>query len=240
MTSQNQSPLISLVLPCYFGAHLLEQSLALFDEIQKNSPHQWEFLVVSDGLDEIQKLKHLKEKSGIFKLIELSHHQGKGGAVKRGVDEAQGDYILFTDIDLPFEIRNLEEIVKKLQQGYDIVIGDRLQNNSVYFQKISIKRKWASYIYILLVRLIFGSSYGDTQCGLKGFKKEVAKDLFSMVHHSGFSFDLELLLKARKKSLEVVKVPVQLRVIDTTSSQVRLVAHGFSMLVEMLGLRLRK
>jgi hypothetical protein len=92
----------------------------------------------------------------------------------------------------------------------------------------------------MFVRLLFGSVYGDTQCGLKAFKKESAKNLFSQIHHNGFSFDLELLLKAKKRALKIYKLPVQLRKTETTSSQVRLVTHGLSMFIEMLGLRLRQ
>ncbi len=240
MSSQKQHLKISIVLPCYFGASLLEQSLPIIEEIQKNQDYHWEFLVISDGQEEIEHLKTLQKESRLFKLVSLNQHQGKGGAVKRGVIEACGDFILFTDIDLPFEIKNLNEMVEKLQQGADIVIGDRIQKDSVYFQKISIRRKWASYTYIVFVRLLFGSLYGDTQCGLKAFKKEIAKSLFTQVHHNGFSFDLELLLKAKKRKLKIFKLPVQLRKTETTSSQVRLVTHGLSMFIEMLGLRLRQ
>ena len=81
------------------------------------------------------------------------------------------------------------------------------------------------------MRKFFAKKFDDTQCGIKGFKREVARDIFSVLTFNGFSFDVELLYVALKRKYEVKKIPVTVN--EQLSSTVKLIIHGFEMIWSM-------
>jgi dolichyl-phosphate beta-glucosyltransferase len=91
-------------------------------------------------------------------------------------------------------------------------------------------------IFNLLVRLFILDGFKDTQCGFKCFKREAAIRIFSMQKISGFAFDVELLLIARRLGLKIKEVPV--RWINSPESKVKLISGSISMFFELLKIKL--
>src|SRR3989344_3089653 len=128
--------------------------------------------------------------------------------------KAKGKRVLFTDMDQATPVDQLEKILPKFKQGYDIVIGSRKGREGA-----PMVRKMMAYGFSLLRLLVLRLPYKDTQCGFKAFKKDASKEIFgkmkiysNKMRGKGSSvsagFDLEALYLARKLGYKVAEVSV--------------------------------
>jgi dolichyl-phosphate beta-glucosyltransferase len=93
----------------------------------------------------------------------------------------------------------------------------------------------SSRVFNAVMRLALGLEFQDTQCGLKGFRRDVARSLFGRARLDGFAFDVEVLFLARRLGYEVAEVPVTAS--DRDGSKVRLAVDALRMLVEVWSVR---
>src|ERR1035437_9101767 len=202
---------LSVVIPSYNEmANLQKGVLEKVEHFLGRQKFEYEVIVVDDGSTDGSVefvLKFTKENSK-FKLLK-NPHTGKAGAVSAGMLKAEGEYVLFTDMDQATPIEEINKLLPLISNS-DIVIGSR-----------SSQRKGAPWTRLLMAKgmmvlrtLLVGlGGIDDTQCGFKLFKGEVAKKLFSRLNnlHNGFKkisgssvkagFDVELLLLARKMEI---------------------------------------
>jgi glycosyltransferase involved in cell wall biosynthesis len=208
---------LSVVIPAYNEEINLKRGVlgSVYDYLNKQK-YSWEVLVVDDGsTDKTVKLveKFVKDHKG-FRLLK-EPHRGKGGTVIAGMLKAHGENILFSDMDQSTPIDQLEKVLPKMEEGYDLVIGSRAEREGA-----SIIRKIMAYGWMFLRTIILRLPYRDTQCGFKMFKKGAARTIFKRMKLFGenmrgkgasvnAAFDLEFLYIARKQKLKVAEVPVE-------------------------------
>ena len=180
---------ISLIIPVYNEEKIIVETLRKLSLFINSENDTWEIIIIDDGSKDntLESLKNFNSQH--FKIISYKNNQGKGFAVKRGVKEASGDYICFIDSDLAYSFENIKYAVSHLND-FDIVRGSR--DLSKVRENTSILRKIFGKGFNLLSNIILGYHLRDTQCGLKAFKREVAKDLFSNTTLKRFSFDTEI------------------------------------------------
>lgn len=221
-------------MPVYNEAGCIEKTLRHvigFCSLYSN----YEFIIVNDGsTDKTQEIL-TKVLGNVCKYniscVSYSPNQGKGYAVKTGVNFANGDYICYLDSDLAYSLDNLIILADKLE-NMDIVIGSR--NQAKNNQKVSLIRKIAGKSFNYLSRIILNLPFTDMQAGIKGFKKDVAKNLFKHQFTSGFSFDVELIYLAWKWGYSIGEIPVV--VLDThinKKSKVNLFKDSLKMLLNL-------
>lgn len=229
--------MLSIILPTYKGAKILRNQLPAFVNFLDENKIEHEIIVVDDGSNDNGKTKEAAIELGCL-YLENVKNTGKGAAVRKGMMIAKGDYYIFTDIDIPFHYeaftRFLYSLIGKnpIAIGFDIVVGDRNLPESSYYTKISPIRKLGSDIFSFIVSRIFTAGLYDTQCGMKGFKKEVAKDLFSVGKINRFAFDVELISIAIKRKYTIKRLPVSLR--SNESNTVKVIQHGLGMLFDLV------
>ena len=211
-----QNPYLSVVIPAYKEVDNLQKGVLedVYSYLKKQK-YSWEVLIVDDGSpDETVSLaKSISNSYENFSVIK-EPHRGKGGTVIAGILRAKGEFILFTDMDQATPISEVDKLLSKFEQGYDIVIGSRTKRKGAPFY-----RKIMAYGFIFLRTLILRLPYRDTQCGFKAIKSETAKSLFEQMKVFGektskdagvtAGFDLEMLYLARKRKLKVAEVPVE-------------------------------
>lgn len=207
---------LSVVIPAYNEEANLKKGV--LDEVfkyLKKQDYTWEVLVVDDGSNDNTSTlvtKFVSSHSG-FRLLK-EPHRGKGGTVIAGMLAAKGEVILFTDMDQSTPIDQLEKILPKFNEGYDIVIGSRRGREGA-----PLIRKAMAYGFAFLRLIILRLPYKDTQAGFKAFKKEAAVKIFSkmknLLERKGIQgsslsagFDVEILYLARKMGYKVKEVPV--------------------------------
>jgi glycosyltransferase involved in cell wall biosynthesis len=211
-----KKPYLSIVIPAYNEEPNLRTGVlsGVYDYLKKQD-YDWEVLIVDDGSkDNTAKLSEDFAKGRKEVRVLKEPHRGKGGTVVAGVLEAQGEIILFTDMDQATPIDQIEKFLPKFNEGYDVVIGSRSGRRGA-----PMIRKIMAYGFSLLRTLVLRLPYKDTQCGFKAFKNKAAKDIFKRLKifnekniASGASvsagFDLEVLYIARKLGLKVAEISV--------------------------------
>jgi len=206
-------------------ANLQKGVLDKVEHYLSRQQYSWEVIVVDDGSTDgstefVEKFVKDNSKFKFFK----NNHTGKAGAVTTGVLSAEGEYILFTDMDQATPIEELDKILPFFEKNYDIVIGSR-----------DSKRRGAPFTRLVMARgmialrtiLVGISGISDTQCGFKAFRNEVAKKLFRKISdiNNGFGeisgskvsagFDVELLYLAQRMKYKIKEVPVNWLYVET-------------------------
>jgi hypothetical protein len=149
---------------------------------------------------------------------------------------AKGECRVFTDADLPYDLEAVPYIAELISgHGWDLVVGDRTLPESTTHANNRFARKLSSRAFAHFVRLLVTGGLFDSQCGIKGFRGEVADALFPLVTDDSFSGDVELLYIALKHNLAIRRIPVRLQ--RAAPSTVRLGSHSLPMLVHILKLR---
>jgi len=142
-------------------------------------------------------------------LFVNEQNMGKGFSIQRGVRESRGNFIIFIDADLPYELYAIDSFLKALRNGYDLAIGSRVLPGS-QVKGVPVIRYVSGQIFSWMVQAVLFSGLPDTQCGFKSFKSVAAKEIFRRLTIGGFGFDVEMLFVARKLKLAIQPVPVQM------------------------------
>ncbi len=229
---------LSLILPAYNAAALLEKHLSAVLVHLASLPLTSEVLIVDDGSQDMGATKLIAEKLNV-RYIALPKNIGKGAAVRAGMLAAKGEVRLFTDADIPYELSSLTQFYEQIaHKGFHLAIGDRTLPESDYFQNIPFLRRLSSRAFSLIVGwILLGSSF-DTQCGIKAFRADVAEDLFKVSRIDHFALDVELLYIARLRNYRIKKMPVQLRIWEETGLNV--LNNGLTMLRDIMAIRQNK
>jgi dolichyl-phosphate beta-glucosyltransferase len=224
---------LSVVIPAYNESERILPTLGAMAVVTSGFDYPWELIVSDDGSKD--DTAALVERLS-WKNLTLVHHAntGKGGAVKRGVEAARGERLLFADADNSTPIEELPRLMQKLDDGYDLAVGSRVGEGAKEENK-SFVRHATSWGLRAVARKLSGVQVRDTQCGFKLFSRKAANALFSRQQMMGFSFDLELLYLANKLGLRVAEVPV--RWFDAPGSKVESVKDGVQFLKDIVALR---
>lgn len=221
----NEHPRTSIVLPAYNESKRIGPALdELFGYLRRGGPARaggrsstelgsCEVIVVDDGsTDDTVKIVERRPEladSTIPLRIVRSKHLGKGGAVRTGMLAARGEFVTFSDADLATPPDQLPLLVEALAE-HDIALGSRIQPDG------SDRRSSQPFYRRMLGRLFHGLAAAwitgrvpDTQCGFKGFRASVARDLFGRQRIDSIVFDAEIIHLARRRGYSMAIVPVQ-------------------------------
>jgi dolichyl-phosphate beta-glucosyltransferase len=224
-------PNVSIIIPAYKSSSALRNNLPYLMSYIKEKNLDAEVLIVDDGSADDGATEQVA-KSNSCTYLSYTINLGKGGAVRYGMQHASGDFCIFTDVDIPFEKDAFERFLYYLDfKEFDVVIGDRTLPGSSYFAEVSGLRKFGSNIFSFIVGRFVAGGHFDTQCGMKGFRGEVARDLFSVGRINGFAFDVELLYISLKRNYDIKRLPVVLRCQE--GSTVSVVRHGLGMVMDL-------
>lgn len=205
--------MVSIILPCFRpNKNWQDIIVSGITELRKNTHQEIELILVDDGNTDktlFSNLDALKKISSNFRFISYETNMGKGYAVRKGVAAATGDYIIYTDINLPYTTQSILQILQKLEEGYHIVIGIKDDN---YYSHVPIARKLISRTLRQLIKLFLRLPTTDTQCGLKGFHKDVVP-IFTSTTINRYLFDLEFIRESYKPEykFKVLPLPVTLK-----------------------------
>jgi dolichyl-phosphate beta-glucosyltransferase len=142
----------------------------------------------------------------MVRLLSNEKNRGKGFSVRRGVLEAEKEWILFMDADLSTTPEEFEKFLEAMK-NHDIVIGSRAAPCAEIKFRQPILRELAGRFFNKIIKLYLGLPFYDTQCGFKCFNKKT-KILFERQKLEGWVFDVELLYLANKMGFKVAEVPI--------------------------------
>lgn len=169
-----------------------------------------EVIVVDDGSSDGTAALVEKWQHAALRLVQNPGNRGKGFAVRNGMLQAQGEWILYTDADLSSPIEELQKLMDAAERsGARIAIGSRAVDRSLVSVHQSAAREIAGRCFNFGMRLITGLSYQDTQCGFKLYAAGAAKEIFKRQRLDSFGFDVEDLFIAKLLGIPGVEVPVR-------------------------------
>ncbi len=228
-----------MVVPAYNEEDRIRPSLERLAEYYSAQDYPWDVAVVSDGSkDSTNKIvEEFVATHSNFKLVAYSPNRGKGYAVRKGILEAAGDWILFCDADLATPQEETDKLLKHMHDGADVAIGSRPLKDS----KLEIRQPWyrefLGRCFNKAVQTLAIKGIDDTQCGFKMFTRASAQDIFSRCKLDGFSFDFEALMIARDLGYRIDEVPI--RWSHQEGSKVVLLRDGPRMLRDLVKLRMK-
>lgn len=183
----------------------------------RKQPFFWELILVDDGSTDktAELLKNYSEQQPGCRYLR-SLHQGKFGAIKKGIFIAKGKIVLFTDFDQSVDINHLSKALLAFEKKVDLVIGDRMLSGARKISE-SFFNELRSTVFSKLTKLLMNWEIKDTQCGFKAFRRPIARQLFNELQVHRFkeikepfmgAADVELLFLARKRGFKIVSIPV--------------------------------
>lgn len=225
---------VSLVIPAYNESAIIADTLHAVSEKLSELTGDYEVLIVDDGSTDGTRSVVERYGDPRVRLEHYTPNRGKGRAVRTGMLAARGDIILCTDADLAYGTDVFSVILDRLAVGNaDLVVGSRRISPDGYKNYPSL-RLLASRCFGLLVRLISGLDY-DTQCGIKGYRRQAARTIYANCTIDGFSFDFEVFMRADKLGLRVEQIPVS--VVNFRESKVNIIQDSLRMFRDLFRIR---
>jgi len=206
MPDQPDSISLSVIIPAYLEEKNLPSTLTSLRDYFSSQSWKVEYIVVDDGSTDATSQVALDTGT---KVIRFDKNRGKGAAVREGMMQAEGEFLLFTDADYPYEISVIEKCLDEFNSGADVVIGSRNLTESDRGRE-RMKRRVISRIGNIVAQLLILPGISDTQAGFKCFRRDAARRIFPMSKIDGWGFDIEILYIARMLRLKIHEVPLRL------------------------------
>ena len=231
-------PHLSVVIPAYNEAARIGLTLDRVLAYMRDRGQPFEILVVDDGSEDGTAEAVERQGDSEVRLIPLTANQGKGAAVRRGVEQSRGEFILLSDADLAAPIEDLERLEPFARNGHAVVCGSRALAESDIRVRQPFYRDRMGKIFNFIIRSLGLTGFHDTQCGFKLFRAREAREIFSRSRIHRFAFDVEILYLADQLGFRTVEVPVSWR--HVPESRVHAVRDSVRMLWDVVALRLRR
>ena len=230
-------PTYSIVIPAYNEGQRLGATLEKVLAYVRQQGWDAEVIVVNDGSRDntADIVRSYAQKDPALRLVENPGNRGKGYSVRNGMLNARGRIVLFSDADLSSPIEEAPKLFKALEDGADIAIGSRWLRAETQTQRQPLHRQLFGRIFNLLMRIILGLKFKDTQCGFKAFKQRAAQAIFPLQKIERWGFDPEILFLARKVGLKVEEIPVAWG--HSGGTRINPLVDGARMFQEMLRVR---
>ena len=202
---------LSLIIPLYNEALCLKKNFDILKTYLDSLEGGCEIILVNDGStdDTASIMKEIVQTNPQVRPINNPRNRGKGHAVRTGVLSAASEYVLFIDADLAVPVHFIGISLKKLEAGTSIVIGSRHLPASCLRIREGPLRQFLGEIFRRLGRMILGLHVSDITCGLKGFEKHVAFDIFSRSKIERWGYDAEIIFIAQKRGYAIEEIPVE-------------------------------
>jgi glycosyltransferase involved in cell wall biosynthesis len=231
--------MLSIIIPAYNAENTIKQTLDDYYSYYSRSHYQqFEILVMANGCTDktVDVVKGYMKPFPEIKLWSFGGKIGKGATVIEGFKIASGDIVSFVDADNSTRPGELNKLIEALTDEYDAAIGSRWLPASDVPVKQPLSRRIASRGFNALVRVLFGMSFADTQCGAKVFRKNVLRRVIPELNSPGWAFDVELLWRVVRHNFHVREVPICWE--DSVRSTLKIKTAVPSMLSAIIRLRL--
>lgn len=189
-------PLVSVVIPCRNEEeNIAETLLGIQKEFERNKI-EYEIVVVNDGSTDNTEavIRKLGQSDARIRLVSNNPPHGIGNAIKCGLDEYKGDYVIVAMADASDDPKDMVSFVREIQKGFDCCFGSRWQNGAIV-------KNYPRFKFILnrltncFISLIFKCRYTDVTNAFKCYSRETIEGIKPIMSHH-FNVTVELPLKA--------------------------------------------
>jgi glycosyltransferase involved in cell wall biosynthesis len=195
---------LTILMPCLNEAETIEKCIRKAQSFLATNQIEGE-IVVADN-DSTDGSAELARQAGA-RVVHI-REKGYGSALLGGIQAAEGEFIIMGDADYSYDFSNLTGFTKALDQGYDLVMGNRFRGRYMLGAMPFLHRYLGNPVLSWLGRLFFNSKIGDFHCGLRGFRRDAILSLG--LRTTGMEFASEMVVKASLYGLKVTEVPTTL------------------------------
>ena len=223
---------LTVVVPAYNEARRIATTVERLCRVTGTLEGGVEIVVVDDGSGD--PTAAVAAGAGA-RVVRLPVNRGKGAAVRAGMQEARGRTVVFIDADLAYPPAQVLDVLAAVEAGWDVAVGSRRHPASTDQAGMPWLRIVSGRAFNLLTATVLLGQYRDTQCGLKGFRSDVAARLCRVTRLDGFAFDVEVLHLVERWRLSLTEVPVTL--VAAPGSSVRVGPDAVRMVRDLFRVR---
>lgn len=165
---------LSIILPLFNEEENIEKQYEEIINAINPLKIKYEIIFVDDGSTDrsYEVLKKIAKKDKIVKIIKFRRNFGQTGAMSAGIDFSKGKILVFMDADLQNDPRDIKTLIDKIEEGFDVVSGWRVdRKDNLFFRTIP------SRIANMLISKVSGIKLHDNGCSLKAYRGEVIRQV---------------------------------------------------------------
>jgi len=198
-------PSVTIIIPAYNEEKRIGRVLKEISEFITTSNPNWNVIVSIDGNDKTEEIVNdYSKKYSFISYTKNGNRSGKGGAIKRVVSEATGEFTVIMDADGSVNFQTIADNLS-LVSNYDVILFDRYSKQGNHIPAL---RRVPSRGFNALVRVLLGIRVNDTQCGYKIVRTEMLKRAFSQISITNTFFDVALLFYLKRSGARIGEVEV--------------------------------
>jgi glycosyltransferase involved in cell wall biosynthesis len=195
-------PRVSVVIPCLNEAENIQECVTRAARVLADSGLSGEVIVADNGSDDGSP--ELAKEAGA--LVVHEPRRGYGSAYLAGFAAARGEYVVMADADLTYDWNEIPHFVAKLDEGAQLVMGDRMDNIHPGAMPW-LHRYVGNPILSGILNLFFRTGVRDAHCGMRGFRREILPQLD--LRTTGMEFASEMVIRASKEKLDIRQIPIE-------------------------------
>ncbi len=205
---------LSIVIPVYNEQHKIQRDISQAARFLTENRVSGEIIVVDDGsIDNTEAMARKIQLPRTVNLLVESYHpnKGKGYAVRHGIGLSKGRFVMFADSGSCVPYNNALIGINLIEMDEcEIAHGSRKMHVSHIMRKQSFFRRFCSRAFYLFIThyMKIPEELTDTQCGFKIYYGDIARELYEESFIDGFTFDIEIILRARRKGYRITEFPI--------------------------------
>jgi hypothetical protein len=225
----------SIIIPAYNEEKRILLTLNEVCSFISKNMVPWNVIVSIDGNDGTEALvKSMQYEYPFLNYLKNNGRSGKGGAIKKALNNSSGDYVILMDADSAISFNRVISYLHLLSR-YDFINFDRYRNKENEIPKL---RRIVSRGYNIYIRLLFNIDVNDTQCGYKIMRTSDAKKVFERLTITNGFFYSPFFVHLKKLKIDSIEIPVMYKHSEGSKFSVSaMILGGF---VSALGFRIRE
>ena len=198
----SDAPRVSVVIPCLNEAQNIQECVARARNVLAEAGLAGEVIVADNASDDGSS--ELAKAEGA--LVVHEPRRGYGSAYLAGFAAARGEYVVMADADLTYDWTEIPHFVEKLDDGADLVMGDRMDNIHPGAMPW-LHRYVGNPVLSGILNLFFRTGVRDAHCGMRGFRRSILPTLD--LRTTGMEFASEMVIRASKEKLAISQIPIE-------------------------------
>ena len=232
---------ISIVIPVFEESKKIASDINAASQFLQNNNLTGEIIIADDGSKdgsaEVAQGTPVPPKVTL-KVVRSENNRGKGHAVKSGITQSSGQYVMFADCGCCVSYSHILDGLKLLRNRFcDIAHASRKLAKSKIHRHQLLRRRICSTLFrqVMIYFMKMPHEITDSQCGFKIYNGDIARNLYSKCITDGFMFDIEIILRAKKQNHRIIEFPIEWTC--DRDSRLSMSRSFFSVLRELLAIK---
>lgn len=190
---------LSVIIPAYNEEKNIKEVISRLEKLKIKGIKK-EIIVIDDGSTDKTTDRVLGFKD--VKLIRHEKNRGKGAAIRTGIKNSSGDFIIIQDADLEYSPKDIPRLLEKILE-WDVVYGSRFKGK---IENMSFSHFIGNKFLSFFLRVLYNTKISDMETCYKMFKREAVEDI--KLESKGFEIEPEITVKLLKKGYKIKEVPI--------------------------------